>query len=424
MSLGPQYTSCVEAKNFEELNKVYVGVLLAAVAGGSIAALFTGGLGLIVAIPALVEALNYVSDWMLNRKLICLHRDASKMCGEHEMVWAIGEVADTEAVGQDKNPIEDIDNDYAVNVILAPFGMGAFGDSKDANLKIATEGVPAPPQGDLLQMQSAPLEDGKPKFTAYFRTMIVNQTDGQYRAWTDVVGRDYGWTGIIGPDQQKAWADYVYANAWLHPEKKPVPVLHCEFEGSRIRDVLEATETFGPGRHWCKKNWFTKFVCKVLQTLFSPVILLLIAKAWAAAKDGDPADALEGGGTITSKDQVIVGGRWTYDGGHEGWNEFHAARTIQKVAYVPNDYAGFEAFRKAWCHEQEKVPHTDPDGNSPPGSAPKNAPSGPPLTPIQQQTYDSQQRPENRWVLHPEIDGCVPPDDLDHPPGDASGGLH
>jgi len=144
-----------------------------------------------------VEALNYVSDWMLNRKLICLHRDRRKCAGEHEMVWAIGEVADTEAIGQDKNPIEDIDNDYAVNVILAPFSMGAFGDSQDANLKIATEGVPAPPQGDLLQMQAAPLDDDdKPIFTAYFRTMIVNQTDGQYRAWTDVVGRDYGWTGI------------------------------------------------------------------------------------------------------------------------------------------------------------------------------------------------------------------------------------
>jgi len=84
----------------------------------------------------------------------------------------------------------------------------------------------------------------------------------------------------------------------------------------------------------------------------------------------------------------------------------------------------FEAFRKAWCREQEKVPHTDPDGDSPPGSVPKNAPPGPPLTAVQQQTYDSQQLPENRWVLHPEIDGCVPSDDPDQPPGDPSGGLH
>src|SRR5690348_4555773 len=104
MSLGPQYTSCVEAKDFEPANNFYVGALLSA---GPLLSLFTGGIGLLITIPALVEALHYVSDWMLNKKLICLHRDPSRLCGEHEMVWAIGEVADTEDVGEDKNPIED-----------------------------------------------------------------------------------------------------------------------------------------------------------------------------------------------------------------------------------------------------------------------------------------------------------------------------
>jgi len=249
-----------------------------------------------------------------------------------------------------------------------------------------------------------------PKFNGYFRTMIVTLSDQKYRAWTEVVGRDYGWTGVIGPDQQKAWADYVLdpANAWLHPEKRPVPVLHCEFEGSRIRDVLDATNAFGPSAKWCKKNWFTKFVCKVIQIIASPVILLLIAKAWAGAKDGDPADALEGGGTISSKDYVIAGGRWAYDGGHDGYNEMHATRIVQKVAYVPKDAASFRDFHQRWCDEQGKVPHGDPAGNSPPGSTPKGAPPGPPLTPKQRETYDNQQRPENRWTLHPEVDGCEP----------------
>lgn len=417
MSLGPQYTSCVEAKDFEPINTFYVGVLLAA---GPLAALLTGGIGLVIAIPALVEALRYTADWMLNKKLICLHRDPARMCGDHEMVWALGEVADTEDVGEDKNPIEDIDNDYAMNVILAPFDMFAFGDSADTNFEIATEGVHPPPahpdwpsplpQGDLLQKQA-----GMPKFNGYFRTMIVTLSDHKYRAWTDVVGRDYGWTGIIGPDQQKAWADYVYKNAWLLPEKRSVPVLHCEFEGSRIKDVLDAANTFEAS--WCKKNWFTKFVCKVIQTVMSPVILVIIAKAWASAKDGDPADALEGGGTISSKDQVIAGGRWTFDGAHDGYNEFHATRIVQKVAYVPKDEAGFADFYKRWCKEQGKVPHTDPDGNSLPGSTPKSAPPGPPLTPGQRETFDNQQRPENQWVLHPDVDGC-------EPWNDDGGGIH
>lgn len=418
MSLGPQYTSCVEAKDFTPLSKAYVGVLLAAAAGGAVAALFSGGIGLIVAIPALVEALHYTADWMLNGKLICLHRDPARMCGDHEMVWAIGEVADTEDVGEDKNPIEDIDNDYAMNVILAPFDMMAFGDSAEKNLEIATEGVHPPPpnpslpsplpQGDLLQGQP-----GMPKYSGYFRTMIVTLTDKKYRAWTEVVGRDYGWSGLIGPDQQKAWADYVLdpANAWLLPQKRPVPVLHCEFEGSRIKDVLDATNAFSPSKKWCTKSWFTKFVCKVIQVLASPIILLLIVKAWAGAKDGDPADALEGGGTISSKDQVIAGGRWVYDGGHDGYNEMHATRIVQKVAYVPKDAASFAAFQRRWCDEQNKVPHSDHAGNPPPGSTPAGAPPGPGLTPAAQGTYDNQRRPENRWTLHPEVDGCEPGED-------------
>ncbi|HZI47977.1 MAG TPA: hypothetical protein VFD75_09265 [Pyrinomonadaceae bacterium] len=400
MSLGPQYTSCVEAKDFEPINQFYVGVLAAAVVVGSIAALFTGGLGLLIAIPAFVEALHYVSDWMLNHKLICLHRDPSKMCGDHEMVWVLGEVADTEDVGEDKNPIEDIDNDYAMNVIPAPFDMMAFGDSAQNNLKLSTTGTP---QGDLLAEQP-----GMPKFEGYFRTMIVTMSDKKYRAWTDVVGRDYGWTGIIGPDQQKAWSDYVADNAWLLPEKRSVPVLHCEFEGSRIKDVLDATNTFDLGSSWCKKNWFTKFVCKVVQIITSPVILVVLAKAWAGAKDGDPADALEGGGTISSKDQVIAGGRWTFDGAHDGYNEFHATRIVQKVAYVPKDPAAFADYYKRWCELQSQVPHTDPSGNSPPGSTPQGSAPGPPLSPKQQETYDNQQRPENQWVLHPAVDGCQP----------------
>jgi len=401
MSLGPQYTSCVEAKDFEPIKDWYVGILLGAAGGGAIAALFSGGIGLLVTIPALVEALHYVSNWMLNEKLICLHRDPSKMCGDHELVWAIGEVADTEDVGEDKNPIEDIDNDYAMNVMLAPFDMMAFGDSAQTNLDIATK--PTQPQGDLLSRQS-----DMPKFNGYFRTMIVTLSDKKYRAWTDVVGRDYGWTGIIGPDQQKAWSKYVFDNAWLLPEKRSVPVLHCEFEGTRIKDVLDATNTFDFGGGWCKKNFFTKFVCKVVQTLLSPVLLIVIAKAWAGATDGDPADALEGGGTISSKDQVIAGGRWAFDGAHDGYNEFHATRIVQKVAYIPKDPAGFSDYYARWCDQLSKVPHTDPAGNSPPGSTPKNAPPGPPLTPKQRETSDNQQQPENQWVLHPAVDGCEP----------------
>ena len=176
--------------------------------------------------------------------------------------------------------------------------------------------APTQPQGDLLHRelpppvskQEATLFNSDPLVgTGYFRTMI-GLDSGEYHAWTEVIGRDYGWFGIVGPDQQKLWGDYVFDHAIEHPKRFPVPVLHCEFEGTRIRDMLAAIEAFSFGGKWCKSNWFTRALCTILQTIFAPLALIAVGVAWAAAQDGTASDALEGGGTINSKDQVIVRG--------------------------------------------------------------------------------------------------------------------
>ncbi len=401
MSIGPQYTSCVEAGDFEPLSTAYLIALGAIIGVGGLSAIATGGWSLWASAAALVELLHYVLDFMLNGKLICLHRDPSKgcACDNSGLVWAIGQVADSEDVGQDKNPVEDVDNDYAVNIILAPFDMTQFASDDGAQKNLATATQSTQPQGDLLKMQKdMPQDGGKPVFTAYFRTIVRTPLTRQWRAWTEIVGRDYGWFGIVGPAQQKAWGDYLLANAWLRPEKVSVPVLHCEFEGTRIRDMLGVINAFTFGGSWCKKNFLFKVLCKILQSILSPVILAAVAAAWAAAKDGDPADALQGGGTINNKDWLVVGGRWTYDGGHTGWNEFHATRIVHKVDYVPNDPTQFAQFQKRWCDELCKVPHAGVAGASL---------TGQPFTPEQQQTYDNQQEPQNQWVFHPIVDGCA-----------------
>ena len=144
-------------------------------------------------------------------------------------------------------------------------------------------------------------------------------------------------------------------------------------------------------------------LCKIIQSVLAPVILAAVAVAWAAAKDGNPADALQGGGTIDNQDWLAVGGRWAYDGGHTGWNEFHATRIVQKVDNIPNDLTQFAQFQKRWCDQLCKVPHTDSTGASL---------TGQPLTPDQQQTHDNQQKPRNQWVFHPLVDGCA---DDEHP---------
>ena len=396
MSQGPQYTSCVEATDFKTLNKALLVTLGILIGGGTIASIFSGGIGAIVAIVSLVQLLRYVLDFMLNGKLICLHHDPANGCNcstDDRTVCAIGEVADTEDVGEDKNPVADIDNDYGINLILAPFDMLTDFVDGSTEKNLATATAAGRPQGDLLRAQPGMPSD--PGFSGYFRTMVYLKVERTYKAWTEIIGRDYGWFGIVGPDEQKAYGDYLGANKWLDPVKFEVPVLHCEFEGSRIRDMLSVIEAFSLGGGWCKKNWFFRLVCVVLQSIFAPVILVALAAAWAAASDGNVGDALVGGGTINSKDQVIVRGRWTYDGGHTGWNEIHATRIVQKVDNIPVNRAEFEKFRQTWCDRMSEIPRvTDPGLKT--------------LSPAEQATYDNQQRPENQWTLHPDIDGCSP----------------
>jgi hypothetical protein len=413
VSQGPQYTSCVEAADFSTPSTAIIAALGALIVVGGIAALFSAGIGALIAIASLVQLLRYVLDFMLNGKLICLHRTSADCnCGDAgNTICAIGEVADTEAVGEDKNPIEDVDNDYAMNVILAPFDMRSFAANnvglstaefpdavKDKNYVIAA--AAGQPQGDLLHRQLPPpvTAEGELKGTGYFRTMI-SVDSGEYHAWTEIIGRDYGWFGIVGPDQKKEWSNYVLdpKNAVQHPKRFPVPVLHCEFEGSRIHDMLDAIEAFSFGGKWCKSNWFTRALCTVLQTIFAPLALIAVGIAWAAANDGSDSDAVVGGGHVESKDWVVVRGRWTYDGGHSGWSEVHATRIVQKINRydVPTDVPGFRDYQKRWCERLSEVPHVEDPGVHP-------------LTPEQQAVADNQAEPVNQWVLHPEIDGCDP----------------
>ena len=108
---------------------------------------------------------------------------------------------------------------------------------------------------------------------------------------------------------------------------------------------------------------------------------------------------------ISSKEWVVVRGRWTFDSGHTGWNEIHATRIVQKIdrADVPMDANGFRDYWKRWCTRLSEVPQVIDAGLHP-------------LTPEQQTVADNQARPENQWVLHPEVDGCIPGHDHNDPP--------
>jgi hypothetical protein len=193
-------------------------------------------------------------------------------------------------------------------------------------------------------------------------------------------------------------------------------VLHCEFEGSRIKDVLSAINTISFGGNWCKRNWFFEQVCRILRALLSPLALGAAVAAWYQATAGsqEPALADPAAGEAVPGDMVVMRGRWVYDGGHSGFNEMHAVRLLQKVYNVPpvdldadedtrkKQIGEFRRFRDEWCRLICA------------------APLEPPLYPVtvdQQTVLDAQQHPENHWRMHPALDSCVavqpqPP----HPP--------
>lgn len=421
--MGPQYTSCVAPKDFQAkwTIEVAAGILAAA---GLISFLNAAVLPalLLVGSAFILQALRIVLEWMLNGKLICLYRNRPECdCGDSgSQVCALGEVGDIEDVGEDKNPIEDVDNDYAINLILSPHDHFAFSKNSENsfdfinnytrktitqpaknNLALSQSG----PQGDLVSPQPGipehdPPPPGMPKYAGYFRTFISHLSANERFAWNEVFGHNSG--GADPSGIRSSWANYLVKNAWKQPVIYSVPVLHCEFEGTRIRDMLTAIEAFSLGGSWCKKNFFFRILCTILQSIFAPFALLAALAAWKAATDGSQASALDdpAAGEVKPRDFIIVKGRWAYDGGHDGYNEIHAVRIVQKVAWVPQTEAEFKDFQKRWCAKLSEVPHVEIPGVRP---LPID------LTPRQQEVYDNQQKPENGWELHPEIDGCEPP---------------
>jgi hypothetical protein len=114
-------------------------------------------------------------------------------------------------------------------------------------------------------------------------------------------------------------------------------------------------------------------------------------------------------GPIKEGDRVLVHGHHVYDGFHEGWHELHPLLAVMKIpeyleqnpAVVPYDpsltpddirrgltspafRASAVALRKHWC-ERFQLP-LDPG------------------------IHTLQQQPQNRWTIHPAVDGCQPSD--------------
>ncbi len=370
------YTKCVSRDDYENPDFTWEAVLAllntsawwGGPAGGTLA-----GLSL------LEKALKY----MLYGKLICLGGDRC----------AVGRVLTVQSFSFPEN----IDNDLMIDLLLYPSSLGDFmaiaaeaatkhtGES-DAETRIELdmwEAAKNQVQGALITQQE-PIPMPQP---------LTPSDDGLHEQWYD-------------PTMSALAVDEAYAVGGFYDVPPPggvvVPAFHVEIEGSRPYDLLntlQSIESLGLGSDFCDIPVIGWLVCAIAKILLSPLIAAALQIAWANAEAGDENDP--DAGAVNPGDLIVASGRFVYDAGHEGWNELHPLKTIQKLGdrtYYPLDPDPAE-FVKRCCELTSEVPPPDRDG---PGGTPQG------MTPEQQATWDAQTQPENRWTIHPLVDGCAP----------------
>ena len=358
---APQYTTCVdrhaykdpglpEGSFFESLGSAIIG----------------GGL----------DILLKVCDYMLHGKLVCLGGDRC----------AIGRVASFETV-DDKSGFDKIDNDFSINLALCPNPLSGLQPGLKNRIPnhLSEE---KNKQGELIKEQ------------AFMPQPREVETDTNLRVsekFTGTFTKIHTFLSLSNPIPEKI-ANESDSTTWH------VPVFHCEIEGERAKLVCAAANAlWGPiSNTVCKVKVLGipigKLLCFLISIPFALAILPILTAAWIAGSN-DNRD-FDGGGDLKADELVLIRGRWVYDAGHGGWNELHPVKHIQKIP--DEDVCSWESFdelRDRWCDETAKVP---PHATATPGTKPQD------MTPEQDTVYEAQLAPENRWVFHPEIDGCEP----------------
>ena len=354
---APQYTTCVQPQDYKHPN----------LPGGSMSTwgdfmsiLSSGGLGFI----------KRLCRYLLHGKLVCLGGDRC----------AIGRMAAFNTV-DDKSGFEKLDNDFGIRILLCPTSLSSFGRgeaNRVANHEKAILGV----QGELLKEQPGmpnPRDPGS-----------GNQPSSKFKG----VYVSFPFNNFGPPVVYPTSADEPFF----------IPVLHCEIEGDRIAAVCAALSVFSNPvlDAFCSIPIIGWITCWIITLALAPVIATVFAIAWAAGSN-DHRD-FDGAASLQEGETVVITGRWVYDAGHEGWNELHAVKSVQKIDQNVCGAQNFEALRTRWCTlTMEVPPPRKPDSPSP-------RPAG--MTPEQDAVWEGQIRPENRWFLHPVIDGCgePPPD--------------
>jgi hypothetical protein len=329
-------------------------------------------------------------DYLLGGKLVCLGGDEC----------AIGHITHFEKPS-DKSFPANLDNDFSLNILLAPQGLGTFTFQSDSRVDFQNA-VNAVPQGGLLKERPGmpiPHEDETDDDSNDYHFLLQHLDD-----------RFFGYYSVY-PDSRFPEYDPSHSPFQVPGSDGPpfaAPALHLEAEGDRVCQVCAVISAFtgGPlGKAICSATIFGfpigSIICHIVGLLLTPLLPLLAAAigvAWASARDGNIDDPRvgDGGGELHFGDLVVATGRWVYDAGHKGWNELHPLKTIQRIDVGSFDPANTDNLRKQWCGLLASIPPFTPPGDKPPDG----------MTSGQALVWNNQRQPENQWILHPELDGC------------------
>jgi hypothetical protein len=274
-------------------------------------------------------------DYLLGGKLVCLGGDEC----------AIGHITHFEPASEKSFPA-NLDNDFSFNILLTPDGLGTYaGIYKNSAITDkwpkahGTATAPAEPQGGMLKEQAGmpiPHEDepDDKKLSDRFSGYYSEYPDANYPEY-DPSHSPFQVPGSDGPAFR-------------------APALHLEAEGDRVCNVCAVISAFtlGPiGKAICSAKFLGipigSIACHIIGFLLLPflpavlaALLAAIGVAWAASRDGNQDDPRTDtpSGELNYGDLIVATGRWVYDAGHTGWNEFHPVKTVQKIdprAYIP-----------------------------------------------------------------------------------------
>jgi hypothetical protein len=175
------------------------------------------------------------------------------------------------------------------------------------------------------------------------------------------------------------------------PTGRLAAVLHAEFEGDGMYKMLQASKVL------LAFAIFALVACLFLpwpaDLILGLVILgisllgLLLASLLSLFGEGSPSDVNAGeltgsagvdeNGQAIGADVVYVQGSWVFDTLHERWNEIHPIKVCCKM---PEDCPDDVILRVRHGFQVAQA----------------------------QETITNQARPEHKWQIHPDLDGCVP----------------